>query len=194
MLRRNGPWMGALVSVLLATGVAFSARAADDSEELDRMVKALNRDAASDPEMARGIREKLGPHGLFLLTSPTNTSPTKMEKVPPGEALVLHALCPACGSWTSVVTMKDGQPVTLAQLLAMHEQQHMGWGKLSQDVLGMKLGPLVSQVAAVQKDLRAPASRGKGAGIRLLEEDRPGGDGGGGGMGHRSRSAGGRGR
>ena len=185
MLRRNGPWMGALVSVLLATGVAFSARAADDSEELDRMVKALNRDAASDPEMARGIREKLGPDGAFLRTSPTGS------KVPPGEALILRTLCQTCTTWTSGVPRTS---VTLAQLLAMHEQQHMGWGKLSQDVLGMKLGPLVSQVAAVQKDLRAPASRGKGAGIRLLEEDRPGGDGGGGGMGHRSRSAGGRGR
>lgn len=187
MLRCTGPRMWALLFGLLVTGVAFSARAADDPEELDRLVNALNRDAASDPEMAQRIREKIGTAGLFLLTSPTSS------KVPPGEALILRALCQTCTSWASAVALKDGQPVTLADLLATH-QAGMGWGKISQDVLGVKLGPLVSQVAGMQNDLRANTRRGKGAAIWLIEEERPGGDGGGGGMGHRGRSGGGRGR
>ena len=186
MLRCTGPRMWALLSGLLLSGVAGSARAADDPEELDRLVNALNRDAASDPAMARGIRDKLG-DATFLLDVP----PQSRVKVAPGEALILHALCPTCTGWTSVV---PGTSVTLQQLLEMHEKGRRGWGNLSQDLLGVPLGPLVRQVAGMQNDLRANARRGKGAAIWLIEEERPGGDGGGGGMGHRGRSGGGRGR
>ncbi|MBI3781337.1 MAG: hypothetical protein HY278_09835 [candidate division NC10 bacterium] len=133
------------VMIVLGLGLAVAMPVA--AEETHDMRSNVITVAAAAPTTApaHGVREELGPAFQFLLTTP----PPNGGKVSPGEAKILRALCGTCSlntanPWSTVVVVKSGTPVTLANLWRMH-RNGAGWGEITQRELGVKLGTLVRE-------------------------------------------------
>lgn len=132
------------VMIMLRLGLAVAMPVAAAEGDMRGHVILLAA-AGSTTAPAHGVREELGPAFQFLL----NTPPPNGGKVSPGEAKILRALCGTCSlnsanPWSTVVVVKNGTPVTLADLWQMH-RNGAGWGKITQRELGVKLGTLVRE-------------------------------------------------
>ncbi len=134
------------VMIVLGLGlaVAMPVAAAEETRDMRGHVIMLAA-AAPTTAPAHVVREELGPAFQFLLDTP----PPHGGKVSPGEAKILRALCGTCSlntanPWSTVVVVKNGTPVTLADLWRMH-RNGAGWGELAQRELGVKLGTLVRE-------------------------------------------------
>lgn len=133
------------VMIVLGLGLAVAMPVAAEETHDMRSNVIMVAAAAPTTAPAQGIREGLGPAFQFLLDTP----PPNGGKVSPGEAKILRALCGTCSlntanPWSTVVVVKNGTPVTLADLWSMH-RNGAGWGEITQRDLGVKLGTLVRE-------------------------------------------------
>ncbi len=134
------------VMIVLGLGLAVAMPVAAAEETRDMRGHVIMVAAAAPTSApARGVREELGPQFQFLLDTP----PPNGGKVSPGEAKILRALCGTCSlntanPWSTVVVVKNGVPVTLADLWRMH-RNGAGWGEIAQRQLGVKLGTLIRE-------------------------------------------------
>lgn len=152
----------ALALCLLAPGIAVSATVSSEERNLEQEATRLDKHAAA-PQGEKAVSQKL--QDEFKVTA-AQVQALRDRKMGYGEIGIAYSLAKQMpggitdANMNKIMTMRQGPPT-------------MGWGNIAKD-LGTKLGPAVSQVKNVNRDVMRDQKQ-----ARKLEkqQDRTGGAG-----------------